>query len=88
MVKARDISVTVSDKNSRFSVPVRCASMLKSGRAKHEQSEKTHSYAICSQNLDKNYIGEVEIITAGLFSEKRATTDKMCSASKEFKDTC
>lgn len=41
--------------------------MLKSGKAKHEQSEKTHSYAICSQNLDKNYIGEVEIITAGLF---------------------
>lgn len=56
-----------SDKNSHFSIPVRCVSMLKSSKAKHEQSEKMHSYTICSQNLDKNYIGEVEIITAGLF---------------------
>lgn len=43
--------------------------MLKSSKAKHEQSDKMHCYAICSQNLDKNYIGEVEIITAGLLQE-------------------
>lgn len=67
VVKACDIYVAVSDKNSCFSVPVRCASMLKSSRAKYEQSEKMHLCAICSQNLDKNYTGEVEIITGGLF---------------------
>lgn len=67
MVKARDTFVTVSDKNSHFSIPVRCASMLKSSKARHEQNKKMCSYAICSQNLDKNYIGEVEITTAGLF---------------------
>lgn len=69
MVKACDIFVTVSDKNSHYSIPVRCTSMLKSSKGKHEQNEKMHSYAICSQTLDKNYTGEVEIITAGLFYE-------------------
>lgn len=38
MVKACDIYMTVSDENSCFSIPVRCASLIKSSKAKHEQS--------------------------------------------------
>lgn len=29
-------------------------------------SEKMHTHAICSQDFDKNYIEELETITAGL----------------------
>lgn len=85
MVKARDICVTVGDKNPCFSIPVRCASMLKNSKAKYKQSEKMHSYAICSQNLDKNYTGEVEIITAGLFKNKGLQQIKCAQPPRSLK---